>query len=67
MKKLLPLFVVAALLLPSMVMAETSAAPAGAMTAVETSKPVAKAKHCNPSKSKPCGNSCIALSKTCHK
>lgn len=23
--------------------------------------------NCNPAKSKPCGNSCIALSKTCHK
>ncbi len=23
-------------------------------------------KHCNPAKSKPCGDSCISLSKTCH-
>ena len=23
--------------------------------------------NCNPAKSKPCGNSCISLNKTCHK
>jgi hypothetical protein len=39
------------------------------MASCLSNKPPEPAKHpnCNPAKSKPCGNSCISLDKTCHK
>jgi hypothetical protein len=38
------------------------------MSSCLSNKPSEAAKpHCNPAKSKPCGNSCISLDKTCHK
>jgi hypothetical protein len=39
------------------------------MSSCLSTKPPEAAKHpnCNPAKSKPCGNSCISLDKTCHK
>ena len=39
------------------------------MSSCLSNKPTATATHpnCNSAKSKPCGNSCISLDKTCHK
>ena len=39
------------------------------MSSCLSNKPAETATHpnCNPAKSKPCGNSCISLDKTCHK
>jgi len=39
------------------------------MSSCLSAKPAETAQHpnCNPAKSKPCGNSCISLDKTCHK
>jgi hypothetical protein len=38
------------------------------MSSCLSNKPAeAKKPNCNPAKSKPCGNSCISLDKTCHK
>jgi len=37
------------------------------MSSCLSNKPEAKHPNCNPAKSKPCGNSCIALDKVCHK
>ena len=33
----------------------------------DASKTTGSHPNCNPAKSKPCGNSCISLNKTCHK
>lgn len=39
------------------------------MSSCLSNKPAETAQHpnCNPAKSKPCGNSCISLDKTCRK
>ena len=37
------------------------------MSSCLSNKPSAGHPNCNPAKSKPCGNSCISLDKTCHK
>ena len=37
------------------------------MSSCLSNKPAASKPNCNPAKSKPCGNSCIALDKVCHK
>jgi len=45
----------------------TGAALQQFMSSCLSGKPEAKHPNCNPAKSKPCGNSCIALDKVCHK
>ena len=37
------------------------------MSSCLSNQPTATHPNCNPAKSKPCGNSCISLDKTCHK
>jgi hypothetical protein len=37
------------------------------MSSCLSNKPESTNPNCNPAKSKPCGNSCIALDKVCHK
>jgi hypothetical protein len=63
---------------PTASSATSSAAPAAAETSTKKAKKAkgdaatgakksSGPKHCNPAKSKPCGNACIPLSRTCHK
>jgi hypothetical protein len=37
------------------------------MSSCLSNQPTASHPNCNPAESKPCGNACISLDKTCHK